>query len=80
MFSLTEQTATLAHINVRAERHGDEPAGAADLKIQYTTGNGILSEFHPPGCVMRSTRPTSSPTRATSRAWPSSPRCVCSAT
>lgn len=24
MFSITEQTATLAHINVRTERHGDE--------------------------------------------------------
>lgn len=47
MFSITEQTATLAHINVRTERHGDEPAGAADLKIHFTEGNGILSEFHP---------------------------------
>lgn len=26
MFSITEQTATLAHINVRTERHGEEPA------------------------------------------------------
>ncbi len=47
MFSITEQTATLAHINVRTERHGEEPAGAADLKIQFTAGNGVLSEFHP---------------------------------
>lgn len=47
MFSITEQTATLAHINVRTERHGEEPAGAADLKIQFTAGNGGLSEFHP---------------------------------
>lgn len=51
MFSITEQTATLAHINVRTERHGEEPAGAADLKIQFTAGNGVLSEFHP---VLRS--------------------------
>lgn len=51
MFSITEQTATLAHINVRTERHGDEPAGAADLKINFTDGNGVLSEFHP---VLRS--------------------------
>lgn len=47
MFSITEQTATLAHINVRTERHGEEPAGAADLKVQYAAGNGTLSEFHP---------------------------------
>lgn len=47
MFSIEEQTATLAHINVRTERHGEEPAGAADLKIQFTAGNGVLSEFHP---------------------------------
>jgi len=46
MFSITEQTATLAHINVRTERHGEEPAGAADLKISFTDGNGVLSEFH----------------------------------
>ncbi|CAB3643434.1 hypothetical protein LMG26685_02160 [Achromobacter mucicolens] len=51
MFSISEQTATLAHINVRTERHGDEPAGAADLKINFTDGNGVLSEFHP---VLRS--------------------------
>lgn len=51
MFSITKQTATLAHINVRTERHGEEPAGAADLKISFTDGNGVLSEFHP---VLRS--------------------------
>lgn len=51
MFSITEQTATLAHINVRTERHGEEPAGAADLKISFTDSNNVLSEFHP---VLRS--------------------------
>ncbi|WP_063588375.1 hypothetical protein [Achromobacter ruhlandii] len=51
MFSITEQVALLAHINVRTERHGEEPAGAADLKISFTDGNGVLSEFHP---VLRS--------------------------
>lgn len=34
MFSLQEQTATLAHQNVRTERHGAEPAGGADLLRQ----------------------------------------------
>lgn len=28
MFSLQEQTAILAHLNVRTERHGDEPPAA----------------------------------------------------
>ncbi|WP_050556321.1 hypothetical protein [Bordetella bronchiseptica] len=36
MFSLQEQTAPLAHLNVRTERHGDEPLGGADLKIAFT--------------------------------------------
>lgn len=47
MFSLSEQTAELSHVNVRTERHGDEPAGAADLKITFTDSNELLSEFHP---------------------------------
>lgn len=37
MFSITEQTATLAHINVRPENHGDEPADGADLLQQTRT-------------------------------------------
>jgi hypothetical protein len=47
MFSIQQQTATLAHLNVRAEKHGDEDVGAADLKISLTASNGILAEFHP---------------------------------
>jgi len=46
-FSLDQQTVKLAHTNIRDEKHGDEPAGAADLKISFTDGTGILSEFHP---------------------------------
>lgn len=51
MFSIQHQRAVLSHLNVRAEKHGDEGHGAADLKITFTAGNGILSEFHP---VLRS--------------------------
>lgn len=47
MFSITEQTATLAHINVRPENHGDEKVGGADLKIAFTESNGLLAMFHP---------------------------------
>lgn len=47
MFSIHQQTAKLAHLNVRAEKHGDEDVGAADLKITFTDSSGILSEFHP---------------------------------
>lgn len=51
MFSIQQQIAKLAHLNVRAEKHGDEDQGAADLKIELTASNGILAEFHP---VLRS--------------------------
>ncbi len=47
MFSIQEQTAKLAHLNVRAEIHGEEQHGGADLKIKFTAGNDLLSEFHP---------------------------------
>lgn len=46
MFSITEQTATLAHINVRTEQHGDKPTGAVDLKFHFTGSNGFLAEYH----------------------------------
>ena len=49
MFSITEQTATLAHINVRTERHGEEPAGAAEIM----EGGSVIITFrvkcHPSG-------------------------------
>lgn len=47
MFSLANQKATLAHLNVRPENHGDEKVGGADLKIAFVDSNGLLSEFHP---------------------------------
>lgn len=47
MVALTQQKALLAHINVRTERHGDQPTGAVDLKFTFTESNAMLSEFHP---------------------------------
>jgi len=47
MFSIQEQTATLAHLNVRTEKHGDKPHGGADIKLSFTASNGLLAEFHP---------------------------------
>lgn len=51
MFSITEQTATLAHINVRTERHGEEPAFAGrEFHIQIDDG----TTFHCQGQVWSS--------------------------
>ena len=47
MFSLSEKSSKLAHINVRRELHGEDPKTAVDLKIEFTAPNDILSEFHP---------------------------------
>ncbi|OZI59910.1 hypothetical protein [Bordetella genomosp. 11] len=44
---LEQKTVTLAHLNVRPEKHGDENVGGADLKITFTDSNELLSEFHP---------------------------------
>lgn len=46
-FQLEATKAKLVHINPRIEKHGDQDVSAADLKIQLTEGNGILSMFHP---------------------------------
>lgn len=46
-FQLEAAKAKLVHINPRIEKHGDQDVSAADLKIQMTEGNGILSMFHP---------------------------------
>jgi hypothetical protein len=44
-FTLTEQSATLAHMNVRSELHGDEPRTAVDLKITHEMPNTKLAMF-----------------------------------
>lgn len=46
-FQLEQQRATLVHINPRPEKHGEENAPAADLKISINDTNGLLSMFHP---------------------------------
>lgn len=46
-FSLNKQSVTLEHLNVRAELHGEDPQPAADIKFSWSTGNDVLSEFHP---------------------------------
>jgi len=47
MFSLYEQTAKLANLNLRAELHGEETNVAVDLKIEAKMSNDVLSEFDP---------------------------------
>lgn len=46
MFSLTEQRCTIAHLNTRVERHGEEKVQAADVKIVFNASNDILDLFH----------------------------------
>ncbi len=47
MFSLTDQTCTLSHFNVRTEKHGEKKRPAADLKIALTGPNTLLDLFDP---------------------------------
>lgn len=48
MFQFPTPTAvTLDHVNLRAEKHGDESAAAIDLKFTREAGNDILDLFHP---------------------------------
>lgn len=47
MFQLDSQAAKLAHINVREEKHGDDPVPAYDLKIKMDVPNTFLSQLHP---------------------------------
>lgn len=50
MFNLQSQAAKLVHINVREEKHGDEPVPAIDLKISADLQNTFLSQLHPTLC------------------------------
>ncbi|MBO9333208.1 hypothetical protein GHR37_29215 [Achromobacter xylosoxidans] len=47
MLALEKQTGQFQNFNLRPEKHGDENVPGADLKIQVTASNDILSEFHP---------------------------------
>ena len=43
----TPTSVKLTHINVRAEKRGDESATALDLKFCHTCANSALAMFHP---------------------------------
>lgn len=47
MFDLRKQAAKLVHINVREEKHGDDPVPAVDLKITADLPNTFLAQLHP---------------------------------
>jgi hypothetical protein len=44
---MPEQVATLVHLNIRQEKHGEESVKAADLKVQFTTNCAWLDELEP---------------------------------
>jgi hypothetical protein len=46
-FALERQQVKLANFNARSELHGEDREPAADLKIEMTAPNDILSEFDP---------------------------------
>jgi hypothetical protein len=45
MFDLDKKTATLQHINIRDEKHGEENVLAVDLKFSADFDGDILAEF-----------------------------------
>lgn len=42
-----QATAKLSNLNLRAEKHGDENSGAADLSLEITQNNDLLAIFDP---------------------------------
>ena len=46
-FILTKQAAKVAHLNVREEKHGDEPIIAIDIKVEADVTNDFLSYLSP---------------------------------
>jgi len=47
VFQLVKERVLLAHLNVRAEKHGDESEAALDVKFELTTANSILKKLNP---------------------------------
>lgn len=47
MFELHEQSAKVAHVNLREEKHGDEDVLACDLRIETSMANAFLAQLHP---------------------------------
>ena len=46
MFSMEEKNATVSHINVRDEKHGEETVLAVDIKFKVDMPNTVLDELH----------------------------------
>ena len=46
-FSLKKQKGKVAHLNVREEKHGEDPVLACDVKIQADISNKFLDELSP---------------------------------
>lgn len=47
MFSLKRQSAKVAHLNVREEKHGEDPVVAVDVKVKADLGNEFLDLLSP---------------------------------
>lgn len=45
MLKCEEQEATIASVNVRAEKHGEDPVPACDVGIRFSTGAKVLDSF-----------------------------------
>jgi len=46
-FSLKKQSAKVAHVNLREEKHGDEPVLACDVEVTADVPNTFLSQLSP---------------------------------
>ena len=46
-FQLKRQSAKVAHLNVREEKHGEESVVAVDVKVQADVGNELLDSLSP---------------------------------
>lgn len=47
MFELSKHTSTIAHLNIRTEKHGEEEVLAADVKVTADVTNDFLSYLAP---------------------------------
>jgi hypothetical protein len=47
MFAVNNVQAKLASMNTRAEKHGEEPVPATDLKFKLALHSSVLHHFHP---------------------------------
>ena len=45
MLRTNEQIATVNHVNIRAEQHGDQAVTGCDINIQFETGAKVLDSF-----------------------------------